>query len=127
MKRMVCSIALVLVLTGLSVDDTAAQELPDGVTQAMVAEGKTIFAGAGLCAACHGPDAKGLVGPDLTDAEWFLGEGTYPEIVDQVTKGVTAAEAKNTMGAIMPARGGSGITDEQVNAVSAYVWTLSHG
>jgi hypothetical protein len=31
------------------------------------------------------------------------------------------------MGAIMPARGGSGITDEQVNAVSAYVWTLSHG
>jgi mono/diheme cytochrome c family protein len=127
MKRMVCSIALVLVLTGLSANDAATQELPDGVTQAMVDQGKTIFASTGLCAACHGPDAKGLVGPDLTDAEWFSGTGEYTEIVERIKVGVSAAEAKNTMGAIMPARGGSGITDEQVEAVAAYVWTLSHG
>jgi len=103
-----------------------AQELPDGVTQAMVEEGRRIFAGAGLCSACHGPDAKGLVGPDLTDNEWFHGSGTYQEIVDRIKTGVTAEQARNTMGAIMPARGGSGITDEQVSAVAAYVWTLSH-
>jgi mono/diheme cytochrome c family protein len=26
----------------------------------------------------------------------------------------------------MPAKGGSGITDDQVRQVAAYVWTLSH-
>ena len=31
------------------------------------------------------------------------------------------------MGAIMPPKGGSAITDDQVKAVAAYVWTLSHG
>jgi mono/diheme cytochrome c family protein len=127
MKRMVSSLALVLVVTGFSATNTAAQELPEGVTQAMVDEGKTIFAGAGLCAACHGPEAKGLVGPDLTDAEWFFGEGEYTQIVERIKAGVGPGEAKNPMGAIMPARGGSGITDEQVSAVAAYVWTLSHG
>ncbi len=29
-------------------------------------------------------------------------------------------------GQIMPPRGGSGITDEPVRAVAAYVWSLSH-
>lgn len=124
---MFCSIALVLVVTGLTADRVAAQDLPEGVTQAMVDQGKTIYASAGLCAACHGPEAKGLVGPDLTDSDWFAGSGEFQELVDQITKGVGPDEAKNTMGAIMPPRGGSGITDEQVKAVAAYVWTLSHG
>lgn len=127
MKRIVCGMALILVMTGLAAENTSAQELPEGVTQAMVDEGKVIFASAGLCAACHGPEAKGLVGPDLTDSEWFSGEGEFDQIVAQITKGIGPGEAQNAMGAIMPARGGSGITDEQVKAVAAYVWTLSHG
>ena len=101
-------------------------QMPDGVTDAMVAEGQTIYMGAGLCAACHGMDASGAVGPNLTDGEWFTGAGTYPELIDQITNGVAAADIKNSMGAIMPPRGGSAITDDQVKAVAAYVWTLSN-
>ena len=104
-----------------------AQDLPEGVTAEMVQEGQQIYMGAGLCAACHGQDASGAVGPNLKDAEWFTGEGTYEEIVAQVLKGVAAADVKNAMGAIMPPKGGSAITDEKVKAVAAYVWTLSNG
>jgi len=38
---------------------------------------------------------------------------------------ITAAEAKLGKGP-MPAKGGSQISDEDVKAVSAYVWSLSH-
>ncbi len=38
-------------------------------------------------------------------------------------KGVTAQ--KSSTGVPMPAKGGTSITDEQVKAVSAYVWSLS--
>lgn len=104
-----------------------AQDLPEGVTAEMVQEGQQIYMGAGICAVCHGQDATGAVGPDLTDGEWLNGEGTYEQIVERVLKGVAAADVKNAMGAIMPPKGGSAITDEQVKAVAAYVWTLSHG
>lgn len=120
-----------LMFAGLAVALIAAPniqaQMPDGVTDAMVAEGQTVFMGAGLCAACHGMDGTGSVGPDLTDGEWLLGDGSYTAIIDQITKGVSAAEATNSMGAIMPPKGGSAITDDQVKAVAAYVWKLSNG
>ncbi len=53
----------------------AQQGRPEGVTDAMIQEGETIYMGAGLCAACHGMDATGAIGPDLTDAEWLTGGG----------------------------------------------------
>ena len=102
-------------------------QLPEGVTDAMVAEGETVYMGAGLCAACHGMDGSGAIGPNLTDAEWLTGEGTYPELIQQITDGVPLAEIKNALGAFMPPKGGSTITDDQVKAVAAYVWGLSHG
>ncbi len=101
-------------------------ERPAGVTDMMVQEGAQIYAGAGICAACHGPDAKGAVGPDLTDTEWLVGNGEYEQLVDQIVKGVSADEATNELGAIMPPKGGAAITEAQVRAVAAYVWTLSH-
>jgi mono/diheme cytochrome c family protein len=100
--------------------------LPAGITDAMVQEGQQIYAGVGICAACHGPGATGAIGPNLTDTEWLTGNGEYEQIVAQILKGVTAAEATNPLGAIMPPKGGSGITEPQVGAVAAYVWTLSH-
>ena len=105
----------------------AQEALPEGVTEAMVQEGQTVFMGAGLCAACHGMDGSGAVGPNLTDGEWLTGEGTYPELIDQITNGVSLAEVKNALGVPMPPKGGSAITDDQVKAVAAYVWTLTHG
>jgi mono/diheme cytochrome c family protein len=103
-----------------------AAERPAGITDAMVQEGAQIYAGAGICAACHGADASGAIGPDLTDAEWLIGDGEFEQLVDQILEGVSAAQATNELGAIMPPKGGAAITDAQVRAVAAYVWTLSH-
>ncbi len=104
----------------------ASTERPAAITDALVQEGAQIYAGAGICAACHGPNGEGSIGPDLTDAEWLIGNGDFEQLVDQILKGVSAAEATNELGAIMPPKGGGGITDAQVTAVAAYVWTMSH-
>jgi len=108
---------------------TAAQAqtpatLPEGVTPAMVTQGASIFKGPGMCTVCHGIDGKGGVGPNLTDATWIHSKGSYDEIVTQVTTGVPTKESKS--GIPMPPKGGSSINPDQVKAVAAYVWTLSH-
>jgi len=95
-------------------------------TDAMVQEGQRIYVGAGICAACHGQDATGAIGPDLTDAEWLIGDGEYEQLVTRILEGVSAADATNPLGAIMPPKGGAAITEAQVRSVAAYVWTLSH-
>jgi len=92
----------------------------------MVQEGREIYTGVGICAACHGPDAAGAIGPDLTDAEWLIGDGEYEQLVDQILKGVSAEEATNPLAAIMPPKGGASLTEAQVRSVAAYVWALSH-
>jgi mono/diheme cytochrome c family protein len=99
---------------------------PAGVTPAAIKEGDGIFHGPGLCMACHGQDAKGMpnMGADLTDQKWLHSKGTYDDIVKQVMTGVSAKES--TSGTVMPPKGGSGISDDQVKAVAAYVWSLSH-
>jgi mono/diheme cytochrome c family protein len=102
----------------------AGSILPEGVTPAMVKEGDTLFRGAGMCAVCHGQDGKGGIGANLTDSLWLHSKGSFDEIVHQITAGVPAHQSKN--GVPMPAKGGSAITDKQIKAVAAYVWTLSH-
>jgi mono/diheme cytochrome c family protein len=94
------------------------------VTPELIAQGDKIFHGPGNCYACHGTNAEGLVGPNLTDAEWIHSKGTYEDIVAQVTKGVPKEESKS--GIVMPPRGGSTISDDDVKAVAAYVYSLSH-
>jgi mono/diheme cytochrome c family protein len=111
-------------LVALGTSPARAQGLPAGVTQAMVDKGNEIYHKTGLCYACHGQDAKGLVGPNLTDDVWLHSKGTYDDIVKQVIAGVTKEESKS--GVPMPARGGSSITDDEVKSVAAYVYTLSH-
>jgi mono/diheme cytochrome c family protein len=100
-----------------------AMALPPGVTAAMVAQGDSIFHGAGLCLSCHGPDAKGTtLAPDLTDETWLNLTGrNYDEIVALVTTGVATPKQYPSP---MIARGGSQITDDQVKAVAAYVYSL---
>ncbi len=115
--------ALALVGAG----QAAAQEkaaAPATATPAAIAKGDTIFHKAGLCYACHGSNAEGAVGPNLTDAEWLHGDGSYDMIVATVTSGVPADKAKK--GIPMPPKGGSSITEEEVKAVAAYVYSLSH-
>ena len=105
--------------------DVMPQELPEGVTAAMVEEGEGIYGGAGICMSCHGATGEGVpnLGADLTDDEWLHIDGTYESIVENIMKGVTSQESSS--GVPMPAKGGAAITDEQVKAVAAFVWTLS--
>ena len=116
------------VALGLSllVVPAAKAQLPDGVTQQMVDQGKAIFNGQGICMACHGADAKGMpnLGSNLTDTEWNQGDGSYEAIVTLIQDGV--ASDKSVSGTMMPPKGGSQINDEQLRAVAAYVWSLSN-
>ena len=99
--------------------------LPERVTMAMVEEGKAIFTGRGICATCHGPDGSGMpnLGSNLTDEEWIHSDGSYEGIVQTIMNGVGVDVS--TVGTPMPPKGGSGISDDQVKAAAAYVWTLS--
>lgn len=105
--------------------DMMDQELPEGVTPAMVEEGKGIYSGAGICMSCHGAAGEGIpnLGANLTDDEWLHIDGSYESIVQNILEGVTAQQSSS--GVPMPAKGGTAITDDQVKAVAAYVWTLS--
>lgn len=120
------SVAVLALAAGTLAAQQQTSSLPPGVTAQMVKEGETLFKGAGLCAACHGPDGKGVpnLGANLTDQQWLHSKGTYDDIVKQIMTGVTAD--KSTTGTVMPPKGGSNLTDAQVKAVAAYVWTLSH-
>jgi mono/diheme cytochrome c family protein len=90
----------------------------------LVAKGDALFHGSGNCYACHGSKAEGLVGPNLTDAEWIHSKGSYDEIVAQINKGVPKEEAKS--GIQMPPKGGATLTDDDVKAIAAYIHSLGH-
>jgi mono/diheme cytochrome c family protein len=115
-----------IVSTGATPLNAQQRHLPDGVTSELITEGKAIFLDQGLCFICHGIDATGSrgVGADLTDEEWWHSDGSFEAIVKQILSGVSSEDARNEMGAMMPPKGGSQITDEQVRAVAAYVWSL---
>jgi mono/diheme cytochrome c family protein len=93
----------------------------------LIALGDSIFhgqVGGGTCTACHGQDAKGTaVAPDLTDNQWINGDGSYQFIVNTVTNGVPKPKQHP---APMPPKGGAPLNDDQVKAVAAYVYSLSH-
>ena len=113
-----------LSMAGAAADTDPAQALPQGVTQAMVDEGKTLFHGAALCSSCHGENGAGTpVGPNLADDTWLHSDGAYPAILTTIKDGVPTPKESMIP---MLAKGGSGITDAQAAAVSAYVWTLSN-
>jgi cytochrome c oxidase cbb3-type subunit III len=103
---------------------TTPSSLPPGVTPAMVEQGSALFHGRGMCASCHGEGATGVLGPDLTDANWLQAKGSYLSILQVVLTGVS--EAQSTRNLAMPPRGGGAIDDVDVQSVAAYVWRLSH-
>lgn len=87
--------------------------VPVGDAEATAA-GKQLFAQ--NCASCHGPDGKGLVGPDLTDKTWLYGGKA-----DDIAKSVGNGTAKG-----MPAWAAV-LGPDQVAQVSAYVHSLGGG
>lgn len=119
---------------GESEQTEAAEAAPAAVTAAAteagagatIEEGRTLYVGTGLCAACHGPTGGGIpnLGADLSDDEWLHGDGSIESIVERIMTGVTADQSSS--GTVMPPKGGSAMTDEQVRAVAEYVHSLSN-
>jgi cytochrome c oxidase cbb3-type subunit 3 len=80
--------------------------------EAALAAGKKTFSG--ICAACHGPEGKGLIGPDLMDDKWLHASGskmTEKDVFAVVMNGVDMQnikqEQKPPRGGMMPAHKGS--------------------
>src|SRR5579871_2340571 len=110
-----------------AVANTADLKVPPGASREMVALGDRIFHGqvaGATCTGCHGGDAKGTpLGPDLTSQQWLWGDGSYAAIKKIITEGVPQPKQYRSP---MPPMGGAQLSPEQVAAVSAYVWALSH-
>jgi glucose/arabinose dehydrogenase/mono/diheme cytochrome c family protein len=106
---------------------TASLPVPAGATRATVTLGDRIYhgqIGGATCTGCHGADAKGTpLGPDLTDTQWLWGDGSYAAIARTITTGVPQPKQYRSP---MPPMGGAQLTSEQVSAVAAYIWGLSH-
>lgn len=79
-----------------------------------ISEGKAVFAQ--NCMPCHGADAKGAIGPNLTDAEWLYGGKP-----DEIAKTVSGGTEKG-----MPAWS-SQLSSAKVASVAAYVHSLGGG
>ena len=98
-------------------------DLPEGVTMEMVNQGERLFSSQGGCHACHNPNATGTgLAPDLTDSEWINVSGrNYEEIVSLIKSGVPQPVEHPGP---MPPLGGANLTDDQVNALAAYIVAL---
>jgi len=127
MRRVTRGTLLAIGLVLLPAALAAQEELPEGVTEAMIREGQRVFGGAGICTACHGPQGRGIpnLGADLTDDEWLHSDGSYAGIVRTIREGVPAD--RSSTGTVMPPKGGSSINDDAVARVAAYVWSLRRG
>jgi mono/diheme cytochrome c family protein len=101
-------------------------DLPEGVTQEQVTQGRQLFTGAGGCHACHGPDATGTqLAPDLTDGEWINVSGPdMAEVVELINTGVPQPQQHPSP---MPPMGGASLNEAQVQALAAYVVSLGQG
>ena len=101
--------------------------VPPGATPGEVALGAQVFrgqVGGAACTGCHGSDGTGTPqGPDLTSRSWVWGSGSYADIQKIVREGVPQPKEFRDP---MPPMGGAQLTPEQLSAVSAYVWGLSH-
>jgi glucose/arabinose dehydrogenase len=100
---------------------------PPGATQEQVSLGNRIFHGEaanGACSGCHGSDAGGSpVGPPLNTGHWLWSDGSLASLSAIIEKGVS--EPRRYQG-VMPPMGGSPLSNQELAAVSAYVWAISH-
>jgi glucose/arabinose dehydrogenase/mono/diheme cytochrome c family protein len=101
--------------------------LGSGVTPAMIALGDSVYHGqvaGATCAGCHGTNAKGTpLAPDLTDSQWIWGNGSLASITRTIRAGVPAPKQHT---GVMPPMGGAQLTPQQLAAVGAYIYSLSH-
>jgi mono/diheme cytochrome c family protein len=101
--------------------------VPEGATPAMVELGQRIYlgqVGGAACTGCHGGNGQGTpLGPALTGKNWLWSDGSYAGIRKTIADGVSQPKQYRSP---MPPMGGAQLTSDQVSAVAAYVWSISH-
>jgi mono/diheme cytochrome c family protein len=101
--------------------------VPVGATREMVISGDRIYhgeKGGASCTGCHGTYGTGTpLGPNVTDATWLWGNGSYDSIRSTIQSGVLKPKLFRNP---MPPMGGAQLSREEVAALAAYVWGLSH-
>ncbi|MCC6627951.1 MAG: cytochrome c [Chloroflexi bacterium] len=88
------------------------------------ARGKQLFTLS--CAACHGPEAKGVpgLGKDMTTSAFVKGQSDA-QLLDFIKKGRPATDPANTTRIEMPAKGGNpALTDAELTDMIAYIRSL---
>ena len=114
---------------GTHPDAGAAAKLPvpPGATPEMIALGDRIYhgqVGGAACTGCHGDSGQGSpLGPDITGKKWLWSDGSLAGIAKTITDGVSEPKEYRSP---MPPLGGAQLTPEQVRALAAYVWSISH-
>jgi mono/diheme cytochrome c family protein len=113
------------VVTPRTVAQVTPRDRPAGVTDSAITWGEALFRGPANCSRCHGDRGRGTAyGPDLADAIWWHGPGSFEWLVREVTHGIP--EQLTVTGGQMPARGWAPMNEADVQAVAAYVWAISH-
>jgi mono/diheme cytochrome c family protein len=111
-------------------NSAARRGLPNGVTALMVAQGDSLFHSR-ACARCHGADAHGAQnGPNLTTGKFMHTDGSYQGFIRVITSGIPADSIRDKSHQFpMAPRGGARpapLTDTEIQAVAAYVYSLNH-
>jgi hypothetical protein len=71
----------------------------------------------------HGENGKGSsLAPNLASGHWLWGDGSLGAIRKVVDEGVSQPKQFRSP---MPPRGGSSLSDADIDAVAAYVWAIS--
>jgi cytochrome c oxidase cbb3-type subunit III len=115
--RLAAAVALIT-LTPLTVALARAQDVDPPASNPLqgnataIKQGQNIYRG--RCGVCHGIDAKGYRGSDLTTGDWVHG-GTDAQIFKTIRTGVTGTE--------MP--GNPNMSEEEIWMVVSYLRTLS--
>lgn len=106
---------------------TSTFPVPEGATPEMVALGERIYrgqVGGAACTGCHGENGEGSpLGPPLLGKKWLWNDGSYAGIEKTISEGVLQPKEYRDP---MPPKGGAQFAPEQVKAVAAYVWAMSH-
>jgi cytochrome c oxidase cbb3-type subunit 3 len=103
----------------------AGIEADPALMRAVKETGRTLFGD--NCAACHGVNATGGAGfPNLTAKAWLWGDGSPGALEETIRVGINSTN-DDTRVSQMPAFGHDGILQpDQINAVVAYVRSLSN-
>ncbi len=104
--------ALVVLTAALGAQGQPARTNPLAGDPAAVTQGRNVYRG--RCAVCHGIDAKGFRGSDLTSGDWVHG-GSDAQIFKTILEGVPGTE--------MPAN--PNMAPDEIWMVLAYLRTLA--